>query len=411
MNSCLDHLECTYCGARFPADALHGLCTHCQRVLYPRYDLAAAARTLTRDALARRPPGLWRYREVLPVRDPAHILSLGEGGTPLLPARRFGESLGLPNLWIKDEGQNPTGSFKARGLSAALSRAHELGVRKVALPSAGNAAAATAAYAARGGMEAFVFMPSDSPPVHKAECDLAGARLFLVNGLIHDAGAIVQRYRDRCGWFDVSTLKEPYRVEGKKTMGYELLEQMGWELPDVIVYPTGGGTGIVGMWKAFAELEALGLCDRKRPRMVSVQAAGCAPITKAFEEGKRHAEPWPSAATIAPGIRVPVAVGDYLILDAIRASGGTAISVDDRDILAAVAEVARLEGIYGSPEAGATAAACRVLARRGLVKPDERVVLLFCGSGLLHTELVRGDYPVLDPRDPKLERYFSGTRA
>jgi threonine synthase len=386
----MTHLECTYCGKTYSGDELHTLCRECQRCLYPRYDLAKAARTLTRDALAtRRERSLWRWREVLPVRDERHMLSLGEGGTPLCAAPRFGERIGLRRLLVKDEGRNPTGSFKARGLSVAVSRARELGVKKIALPSAGNAAVAASAYAARGGMEAHVFMPQDAPEPMKAQCRAYGAHLTLVAGLINDCGALVKQRAPLEGWFDVSTLKEPYRVEGKKTMAYEIAEQLEWELPDVIVYPTGGGTGIVGMWKAFAEMEELGLLPRgiQRPRMVSVQAEGCAPITRAFEQGTRHAELWKDAHTVAPGIRVPVAVGDYLILDAVRQSGGTAISVSDEEILAAMRDVARLDALFGSPESAATAAAARKLAASGWIKPDERVVLFYCGSGLMHTEL------------------------
>jgi len=387
----MTHLECTYCGKTYAADELHTLCRECQRCLYPRYDLAKAARTLTRDALAtRRERSLWRFCEVLPVREEAHRLSLGEGGTPLLAAPRFGETIGLRRLLVKDEGRNPTGSFKARGLSVAVSRARELGVKKIALPSAGNAAVAASAYAARGGMEAHVFMPKDAPEPMQAQCRAYGAHLTLVAGLINDCGARVKQLAPQEGWFDVSTLKEPYRVEGKKTMAYEIAEQLDWQLPDVIVYPTGGGTGIVGMWKAFAEMEELGLLERgiRRPRMVSVQAEGCAPITRAFEHGTRHAELWNDAHTIAPGIRVPVAVGDYLILDAVRQSGGTAISVSDEEILAALRDVARLDALLGSPESAATAAAARKLAASGWIKPDERVVLFYCGSGLMHTDLV-----------------------
>src|SRR5919202_3451377 len=295
--SYLTHLECTYCDARLAADELRTVCPECGKVLYPRYDLAAAGRAMTREALAARPFDLWRYHEVLPVRDPANAVSLGEGGTPLLPLPRFGARIGLPGLLAKDEGLNPTASFKSRGLCMAISRAKELGARAVAIPSAGNAAAAMAAYAARAGLAAYVFMPKDTPPTMPAECAAYGAHVYLVDGLINDCGAIVREHAGPRGWFDVSTLKEPYRVEGKKTMGYELAEQLGWTLPDVIVYPTGGGTGIVGVWKAFEELEALGLIGSKRPRMVSVQAEGCSPIVRAFESGQRFAEPWKEAHT------------------------------------------------------------------------------------------------------------------
>jgi threonine synthase len=308
----------------------------------------------------------------------------------------------VANLFAKDEGLNPTGSFKSRGLCMAVSRAKELGARAVAAPSAGNAASAMAAYAARAGLPAYVFMPEDTPPIMKGECAAYGAHVYLVKGLINDAGKIVRDNAAARGWFDVSTLKEPYRAEGKKTMGFELAEQFGWSLPDVIVYPTGGGTGIVGMWKAFAELEAMGFIGPERPRMVSVQSDGCAPIVRAFEAGERHAPLWEGAHTLAPGIRVPVAIGDYLILDAIRESGGTALTVGDDEILATTREVARLEGLYPSPEAAATFAAARKLAARGYFRAGERVVAFSTGAGLKHTDLLDLDLPVLDPSDPHL---------
>src|SRR5688572_19575288 len=295
MQSYLTHLDCTYCGKTYSADELQTVCTACGKVLYARYDLDAAAKAMTKEALAQRPFTMWRYREVLPVRADANVVTLGEGGTPLLPMARFGGSIGLPGLLAKDEGGNPTGSFKARGMAMAISRAKELGAKAVAAPSAGNAASAMSAYAARAGLAAYVFMPQDTPSIMKAECTAYGAHVYLVNGLINDAGKIVRENSAARGWFDVSTLKEPYRQEGKKTMGYEIAEQLGWTLPDVIVYPTGGGTGIVGMWKAFAEMEQLGLIGSERPKMVTVQAAGCAPIVRAFESGERHAELWQNA--------------------------------------------------------------------------------------------------------------------
>lgn len=406
MRSYLTHLECTNCGATYAANELHTTCPACGKVLYPRYDLDAAARAMTKEALASRPFDLWRYREVLPVQDDGNVVSLGEGGTPLLPLPRFGATIGVPNLLAKDEGLNPTGSFKARGLCMAVSRAKELGARAVAIPSAGNAASAMSAYAARAGLSAFVFMPQDTPPIMKGECVAYGARVYLVKGLINDAGKIVREHGAARGWFDVSTLKEPYRVEGKKTMGYEIAEQLGWTLPDVIVYPTGGGTGIVGMWKAFDEMERLGLIGAARPKMVAVQSSGCAPIVKAFAEGTDHADLWPGAHTIAPGIRVPVAIGDYLILQAIRESGGTAVAVSDEEILATTREVARLDGLYPSPEAAATFVATRRLAEAGFLRGDERVVAFSTGAGLKHTELLDLDLPVLDPNDPELGRAF-----
>jgi len=402
MRSHLTHLECTACGETYPADRLMTTCPACGKVLFARYDLEAAAKTLTREALASRPWNLWRYAEIMPVQDARHALTLGEGGTPLLPASRLGKALGYNRLLVKDDGQNPTGSFKARGLCAAVSRAAELGATAVAIPSAGNAAAAMSAYAARAGLEAYVFMPADTPEPMKAECRAYGARVFLVNGLINDCGRVVRAGAEARGWFDVSTLKEPYRAEGKKTMGLELAEQLGWRLPDAIIYPTGGGTGIVGMWKAFNELEQLGLIGSKRPRMIVVQSEGCAPIVRAFEQGERYAQLWEGAATVAPGIRVPVAIGDYLILDAVRQSGGTAITVSDEELLEGVRLAATHEGLFVSPEAGAVVAAARLLRERGVLGQDDEVVLFATGAGLKHTDLVTGEYPVLNPDDPAL---------
>ena len=367
------------------------------KVLLVEYDLERAAATMTRESLRERKWDLWRYAEVMPVREGVNRLTLGEGGTPLLSAPRLGGAIGLPNLRIKDEGRNPTGSFKARGLGAAVSRARELGVKAIALPSAGNAAAAASAYLARGGMEAFVFMPEDAPETFKRECRALGAKVFLVDGLINDAGAIVNAHAGDRGWFDVSTLKEPYRAEGKKTMGYEIVEQLGWKAPDAIIYPTGGGTGIVGMWKAFDELEAMGFIGSERPRMVVVQSTGCAPIVRAFEKGERHAELWEGAETIAPGVRVPVAIGDYLILDAVRASGGTAIAVTDDDLLAGTDQISALEGMHMSPEVGACVAASAQLRESGWLQESDQVIIFGTGSGLKHVDLVGGDYPVLVP--------------
>ncbi len=400
MYSFLTHLECTFCGETYDANALQTVCASCGKVLYARYDLAAAREAMTKKALASRPFDLWRYHEVLPVRDPANVVSLGEGGTPLLPLPRVGAAIGLPQLLAKDEGGNPTGSFKARGLALAVSRAKELGARAVAAPSAGNAASAMSAYAARAGLPAYVFMPQDTPPIMKAECAAYGAHVYLVAGLINDAGKIVRENSAARGWFDVSTLKEPYRAEGKKTMGYEIAEQLGWELPDAIIYPTGGGTGIVGMWKAFAEMEELGLIGPKRPKMICVQSVGCAPIVAAFARGERHAPLFEGAQTLAPGIRVPIAIGDYLIIDALRESGGTALTVTDDEILAATREVAASDGLYASPEAAATFVAARTLAERGFLGASDRVIVFSTGAGLKHTELLDLDLPVLDPHDP-----------
>ncbi len=380
--STLTHLECTYCGERHDADRLQNVCTKCGKVLYARYDLGKARRSLTREALAARRWDMWRYQEVMPIRDPSNIIALGEGMTPLLAARRAGETIGCPGLLVKDEGKNPTGSFKARGLAAAVARARELGAKAIALPSAGNAGSAASAYGAAAGMEVHIFMPRDVPAVNRVECLMYGAKVTLVDGLINDAGARVRELAPQYGWFDVSTLKEPYRQEGKKTMGYELAEQLGWSLPDVIVYPTGGGTGIVGMWKAFAEMEQLGLVGPKRPKMVTVQAAGCAPIVRAFERGEQHAQLWEDAHTAAAGMRVPVAIGDYLILQAIRESRGTAVAVSEEEICEAQIELGRLEGIYAAPEGGATFAALKKLLATGAAQRDDLVVLFQTGMGI-----------------------------
>ena len=379
-------LECSACGTAFAAGHLYNLCTECGKPLLVRYDLSRAARSLTRDGLASRRADMWRYREVLPVENDANIVSLGEGWTPLLNAPRLGESLGIENLLIKDESLNPTQSFKARGMSVAVSMALELGVKKVAAPSAGNAGGALAAYAARAGIEAYIFMPRDTPIANVVECQMTGAHVTLIDGLITDCGAEVAKRKDAEGWFDVSTLKEPYRVEGKKTLGYELAEQLGWRLPDVIVYPTGGGTGLVGMWKAFDEMEAMGWIGADRPRMVTVQAAGCAPIVRAFEAGEKHAAEFPDAQTIASGLRVPKAIGDFLILDALRKSGGTAVSVTDEDLLAAVKEIGSLEGLFVAPEGAACVPALRKLIQRGDVSRSDQVVLFNTGAGIKYVE-------------------------
>ncbi len=387
MFSLFSYLECTACAAQFDADTLHTTCLACGKVLFARYDLAAAGRTLSPAVVRRRPRGLWRWHELLPVRDPAHIVSLGEGDTPLLPARGLGGAFGARYLFIKEEGLNPTGSFKARGMAVAVSRAHELGVHTVAAPSAGNAAAALAAYGTRAGMDVHVYMPADTPPVMLREAIVTGAHVTLVDGRIDEAGRQLRAVAGR-DWFDMSTLKEPYRVEGKKTLGFELAEQCGWHLPDAIIYPTGGGTGLVGMWKAFAELEALGWIDAARPKMITVQAAGCAPIVRAFHTGARYADPWPDAHTLAAGLRVPAAIGDYLILDAIRASGGTAIAVDDQEIVAALHEIARHEGLFPAPEGAATLAAYKKLLAAGFLDPADRVVLFNTAAGNKTSDLV-----------------------
>jgi threonine synthase len=384
------HLECAACGRRHEAQRLHNLCVECGKPLLVQYDLEQAGRTLTKENLKGRRADLWRYLEVLPVEREENIVSLGEGFTPLLHAPRLGESLGLSQLYIKDESQNPTQSFKARGMATAVSMAKELGATKLAAPSAGNAAGALAAYASRAGLEAHIFMPRDTPRANVVECEQTGARVTLMDGLITDCGAEVARRKDAEGWFDVSTLKEPYRVEGKKTLGYEVAEQLNWELPDWIIYPTGGGTGLVGMWKAFAEMEALGWVGEKRPRMVTVQSSGCAPIVRAFEEGKRHADEFPNAATVASGLRVPKAIGDFLILDALRESKGAAIAVSDEELLAAVKEIGSAEGVFAAPEGAACLPALRKLIERGEVKPDERVVLFNTGAGVKYLEAFDG---------------------
>ena len=411
IESTLTGVTCSYCGRRYDADTLLTVCDDCGKVLVAEYDLERAARSMTKDALAGRGWNLWRYAEIMPVRHAENRLTLAEGGTPLLAVARWAERAGLPNLLVKDEGRNPTGSFKARGLGAAVSRARELGVTAIALPSAGNAAAAASAYASRGGMDVAVFMPQDAPEVFKAECRALGARVFLVDGLINDAGKIVRENGGSRGWFDVSTLKEPYRAEGKKTMGIELAEQLDWQLPDAIIYPTGGGTGIVGMWKGFAELEQMGLIGPARPRMIVVQSEGCAPIVRAFERGERHAPLWEGAETIAPGIRVPVAIGDYLILDAVRQSGGTAIAVSDAELDSAMRDVAASEGLFVSPESGAAFAAARKLREGGQLAESDRVVVYATGSGLLHTDLIGGDYPILAPSDPNVGQVIDSAYA
>ncbi len=372
------HLECSLTGERYEADQLHGL-SRAGRPLLVRYDLDGVWAALAKDALAARPTDLWRWRELLPVRRTENVVSLGEIETPLIPLVKSG---GGGNVLVKDEGRLPTGSFKARGLVMAVAMAKELGVTRIAMPTNGNAGAALAAYASRVGIETIVFCPEDTPEVNVREIAMQGARVYRVNGLIDDCGAIVGKGAAEGRWFDFSTLKEPYRIEGKKTMGLELAAQMGWELPDAIFYPTGGGTGLIGMWKAFDELERLGWIGPKRPRMYAVQASGCAPIVRAFEAGEQHAERWEDAHTVAAGIRVPRAVGDFLILRAVRESGGKAVGVGDPAILAAVDDCAKKDGLLLCPEGGATLAAYRQALRDGEVDEDERVVLFNCATGL-----------------------------
>jgi threonine synthase len=374
------HLECSETGTRYDPDRLHGL-SEVGKPLLVRYDLAAISAALDRETLAARPPDMWRYREFLPVRSADHIVSLGEVMTPLVSLPDTEARTGVASVLVKDESRLPTASFKARGVAVAVSMANELGVKRVAMPTNGNAGAALAAYGSRAGMEVFVFCPADTPEVNVREIALQGASVWRVNGLINDCGKIVADGAEQMGWFDVSTLKEPYRIEGKKTMGLELAEQLGWDLPDVIFYPTGGGTGIIGMWKAFNELAALGWIER-RPRLVAVQAAGCAPIVRAFETGATTAEPWENAATVAAGIRVPAAIGDFLILEAVRESGGFAIAVSDDAINAAQRAAAERDGLLISPEGAATLAGFEQALASGLIDRSERVLLFNCGHGL-----------------------------
>jgi len=380
----LTHLECTRCGEHYPADRPQSVCPKDGGVLYARYDLAAIKRSFSSARLAGRAPTMWRYDAVLPAADP---VSLGEGFTPMLASREF------PNVYIKDEGLNPTGSFKARGLSACVTMARHLGLKKLAIPSAGNAAGALAAYAANAGLEAHIFMPKDVPMANRIECDYYGAHVTLVDGLISDCARKVAELKDsdswkKDGWFDVSTTKEPYRVEGKKTMGYEVAEQLGWRMPQGIIYPTGGGVGMLGMWKAFDEMEALGWIGSERPKMITVQSAGCAPIVKAWEEGKQSAEMWPDAATLAAGLRVPKPYADYLILDILKKSKGTAVSATDEEIVEATRHWAKVEGIFAAPEGAACLVAYRKLRAINFFKAEDTVVLFNTGSGLKYLDVL-----------------------
>ena len=384
------HLECSQTGERYEADQVHNL-SRAGKPLLVRYDLEGVRRTLNKEMLAARPADLWRYRELLPVRKIEDIVSLGEAMTPIVRMPRLSATLGGGDILVKDEGRLPTGSFKARGLVMAVSMAKALGIKHMAMPTNGNAGAALAAYASRAGIKTTIFCPEDTPEVNVSEIALQGAKVYRVNGLIDDCGKIVGEGKTKVGWFDTSTLKEPYRIEGKKTMGLELAEQLDWQMPDAIFYPTGGGTGLIGMWKAFAELEAIGFIGKKRPRMIAVQAAGCAPMVKAFEAGEEHAPRWENAHTIASGIRVPQAIGDFLILRAVRESGGFAIAVEDPAINLALEEMAREEGFLLCPEGAATYAAYKQSLADGRVKRTDRIVLFNCASGL--------KYPL-----PKIER-------
>lgn len=385
--SYLTRLRCSDCSTEYSASEIHTYCPSCQGPLLVDYDLASARQHVDRDELHRRPKGMWRWHELLPVYDTKNIITLGEGDTALLRVPRLGDSLGLSNLYVKDESSNPTGSFKARGLSSAIAKARELGITKVIIPTAGNAGGAMAAYAARANMRALIYMPKDTPTANIEESRIAGAEVILVDGLISDAAGMAGIKAREEGWFDVSTFKEPYRMEGKKIMGYELAEQFDWELPDVIIYPTGGGTGLVGMWKAFDELERLGwLKNNNRPRMVSVQAEGCAPVIKAFQEGAEFCDFWINASTIASGLRVPKSFADRMILANLRESQGSAVAVSDHEITTAQGELARAEGIFAAPEGAATLAALKELVKTGWVLPDERIVLFNTGSGLKYLD-------------------------
>lgn len=388
----LSHLECSRCRKRLEAGQVYNLC-ECGGPLLVRYDLEKARQNWSREWLMRAPASMWRYAPVLPVSKPEAMISLGEGFTPLVRARRLGAAMGASQLWVKDEGINPTGSFKARGLSCAVSMCAELGVRKLAIPSAGNAASAMAAYAAAAGMEAHIFMPRDVPQSNYIECKAFGAHVTLVDGLISDCGRIVGERKQAEGWFDVSTLKEPYRIEGKKTMGYEVAEQFQWNLPDVIFYPTGGGVGMIGMWKAFEEMETLGWISSQRPKMIAVQAEGCQPVVRAFEQGVKASEFFQNAHTAASGLRVPKPLGDFLVLDAVRASGGCAIAVSDEEMLDAGVQLATQEGIFAAPEGAACVAALGKLLSSGFLKRDEKIVIYNTGAGLKYIDVYSTRFP------------------
>ncbi len=386
------HLECSRCAKRYAAGEIHNLC-ECGGPLLVRYDLQKARESWNREWIPNGPSSMWRYAPVLPVSKPSAIISLGEGMTPLIHTKRLGARLGADDLWVKDEGVNPTGSFKARGLSCAISMCAELGIKKVAIPSAGNAAGAMSAYAAAAGMEAYIFMPRDVPQSNYIECCATGAKVTLVNGLISDCGKMVAARKDAEGWFEISTLKEPYRIEGKKTMGYEVAEQFRWELPDAIFYPCGGGVGMIGMWKAFEEMETLGWIGKKRPKMIAVQAEGCAPIVRAFEQGKAESEFFANAETVASGLRVPKAIGDFLVLNAVRESNGTAVAASDDEMIQAGVELASDEGIFAAPEGGACVAALKKLLASGFLKRQDRIVIYNTGSGLKYLEAYSPRFP------------------
>jgi threonine synthase len=390
----MTHLECSLCSRKFEPGKVYNLC-ECGGPLLVRYDLEKLRRSWSRDQISSGPNSMWRYGPVLPPARQTSIVSLGEGMTPLIHAGRLGRRIGADQLWLKDEGLNPTGSFKARGLSCAVSMAVELGIRKLAIPSAGNAASAMAAYAAAAGLEAHIFMPRDVPQANFVECKAYGARVTLVHGLISDCAKLVAAGAAREGWFDVTTLKEPYRIEGKKTMGYELAEQMSWQLPDAIFYPTGGGVGLIGMWKAFAEMETLGWIDAKRPKMIAVQVEGCQPVVRAFQQGSARSEFWENATTVASGLRVPKPLGDFLILNAVRESGGTAIAVSDTELLDAGIRLASEEGLFVAPEGAACVSALEKLLADGTLKRDEKIVIYNTGAGLKYLEAYSTRFPRL----------------
>ena len=390
MFSYLSHLECTQCGKTCPCDQLIKVSPCCGKVLFARYDLATMRKEVDRDALASRPSNMWRYSELLPVNDPANVITLGEGGTPLLVAKRLGESLGMGHLFIKEEGLNPTGTFKARGIAAAVSKAVELGAKGFTMPSAGNAAGAAATYCARAGTELKVFMPKDAPDANKKECILSGSELNLVEGLINDAGRQAVAVAEVQDLFDLSTLKEPYRAEGKKTMGLEIAQQLGWKMPDAIIYPTGGGTGIIGMHKGFKELLELGWVEGKPPKFFAVQASGCQPIVRAFDEGEETSEIWENATTLADGLRVPHPFADYLILQSLRETGGTALAVEDHEMVAGMHELAAKEGVIACPEGAATLVGLKRLIKEGQIEPGMSVILLNTGSGYKYLHLIDG---------------------
>lgn len=385
----LSHLECSKCNIKLDSNRLWNLCPDCHKPLFARYNLDVIKEKLNKEKIKQRQNNIWRYQELLPVGDKDFMLSLGEGATPLIFAKRLGEEVGVKNIYIKDEGNNPTGSFKARGLSIAVSRAWELGVKALSIPSAGNAAGAMSAYSALAGIPSYVYMPSDVPQPFEAECKAFGANIKLIDGLITDCGRIALAEAKKYGRFDLSTLREPYRLEGKKTMGFEIAEQLNWHLPDVIIYPTGGGTGLIGMWKAFEEMEKLGWINEKRPRMVAVQAAGCAPIVQAYQEGSYYAETWPEAKTIADGLRVPAAIGDFLILDILRKSKGIALTVTDSEMLEGVKLLGKTQGLFVSPESGATIIALCKLLSEAWIKESESVVLFNTGSGYKYSHLLQ----------------------